>query len=123
MNGSSILLDTNIILYYLSGDKALTTLLEENKLYVSIITEIELLGFHKISEQELQSLKAFLNFCTVVNISDQVKAETINIRRNEKLKLPDALIIATSRVMEIPFLTADQDFTQIKDERIIYYER
>ena len=45
MSGTKLLLDTNIILYYLSGDEKLGPLLEDSNLYISIITEIELMGY------------------------------------------------------------------------------
>ena len=44
MNGTKIVLDTNIILYLLDGNKELAVILNEMEIFVSIITEIELLG-------------------------------------------------------------------------------
>ena len=41
MNGNNILLDSNIVLYLLNGEKTLIPLLEEKQLYVSFITQIE----------------------------------------------------------------------------------
>lgn len=56
MNGNSLLIDTNIILYFLEGDDTLIPLLQENDRVVSIITEVELLGYNGLSEDELYKL-------------------------------------------------------------------
>ena len=45
MNGNSIVLDTNIILYLLNGDEQLSSILNGMELFVSVITEIELSSY------------------------------------------------------------------------------
>jgi len=44
MNGNNILLDTNIVLYLLNGEETLIPLLAEKNLFLSFITQLELLG-------------------------------------------------------------------------------
>ena len=46
MSGKEILADTNIIIYLLQGDNTLEDILQGKQLYVSFITELELLGLH-----------------------------------------------------------------------------
>lgn len=60
MNGSNILVDTNIILYLLGGDKTIIPLLQNKKIFISFITELELLLFKKLSENEEKIIKSFL---------------------------------------------------------------
>jgi len=122
MSGNSLLLDTNIILYYLNGDKTLIPLVEENYLYVSVINEIELLGYSDFQKKELEAVKTFLTYCTSENITNDVKEKAINLRRNGGLKLPDAIILATALSKKIPFVTADKAFKKIKEGQIIYYD-
>jgi predicted nucleic acid-binding protein len=122
MSGSKLLLDTNIILYYLSGDDTLTPLLEEKNLFISIITEIELLSYSEFKEEELSNIKAFLGYCISKDISDDVKREAINLRRSYKLKLP-AIIMATAISMNIPLITADKMFKKVKTGHLIFYEK
>ena len=52
MNGNSVLLDTNIVLYLLGGDKVLAELLNQKKLYLSFISQLELLGFRGITQKQ-----------------------------------------------------------------------
>ncbi len=61
MNGNSILLDTNIILYLLGGDKTLIPLLQNKQLFVSFITQLELLSFKGVKKSEILEIKNFLS--------------------------------------------------------------
>ena len=45
MNGNSIFIDTNIILYLLNGDDTIAELLRSKDIYVSVISELELLSY------------------------------------------------------------------------------
>lgn len=56
MNGSSIFLDTNIVLYLLAGDETIAELLHEKTLFISFVTELELLAYKDISAAELNIL-------------------------------------------------------------------
>jgi predicted nucleic acid-binding protein len=123
MSGNRLLLDTNIILYYLSGDEKLIPLLEDSNLFISIITEIELMGYSGFTKPDLENVQKFINYCSVIGVTESVKNKAIKLRRSKKLKLPDAIILATSIVHDIPFMTADKDFSQVKSGKIILYEK
>ena len=51
MNGSNIVVDTNILIYLLEGKRNVEQYLKNNYLFISVITEMELLGWYKITEQ------------------------------------------------------------------------
>jgi len=123
MSGNSLLVDTNIILYFLNGDDTLIPLLEENDLIISIITEVELLGYNGLSDRERTNTQDFLNLCTMLNITTDIKERAIPIRRTSRVKLPDALIMATALSLDVPLLTADNDFRGINDDNLILYEK
>jgi len=63
MSGNSLLLDTNIILYFLNGDDTLLPILENRNLIISVISELEILGWSGFTDEELKSTKEFLNRC------------------------------------------------------------
>ena len=73
MNGNSLLLDTNIVLYLLDGDQTLVSLLQEKQLYLSFISELELLSYKGISEQEAGTIKRFVKECIVVDMASDIK--------------------------------------------------
>jgi predicted nucleic acid-binding protein len=108
MSGNSIVLDTNIILYLLNGDDYLADFLNHKELYVSIISEIELLGYTQITEQEKVIIKEFLTECIIINIS-------------EKIKTPDALVTSTALFLNLPLISADKGFSKIENLNFLHY--
>ena len=122
MNGSNVLLDTNIVLYLLNGDRTLSELLYLKKLYLSFISQLELLGFRSITSKQQIEIKKFIQECIVIDINADIKNEVILIRKTSNLKLPDSIILATARYLSIPLITSDIDFKQIGTEEIIIYE-
>ena len=123
MTGNSLLLDTNTVLYLLAGDETLAEFLNDKKLYISIISELELLGYNKLTTKDIKALKIFIEELQVENISEEIKNITIDIRRRTKLKLPDCIIAATAIALEIPLLSADTGLKNIADLDLIIYEK
>ena len=121
MNGSKILLDTNIILYLLGGDKTITEFLNEKEGFVSIITEMELIGYPEITAKELSSINSFLNDCFIININEEIKSVYTGLRRKYKIKLGDAIVAATAICFDLPLITADKDFNRITELNITLY--
>jgi hypothetical protein len=123
MIGNSILLDTNIVLYLLNGDKTLIPLLENKQLIVSFITELELLCYKGMSEKDQLLIKEFLSECIIIDINHLIKENTIALRRSYSLKLPDCIIIATSLYLNIPIISADEEFSKAKNADLILYQK
>lgn len=44
MSGNNFLLDTNIVLYLLSGNTTVAEIIDGTQLYISFVTQLELLG-------------------------------------------------------------------------------
>lgn len=121
MNGSSIFVDTNILLYFLKGDPDVIEMISDKNLVISFITELELLSFPKRSLDSEDTIKQLLNNCTIVDINSEIKELTIELRKKSKLKLPDSIIAASAFYSDLPLLTADKQFGTIKDLNIIIY--
>ncbi|MCG3167942.1 MAG: hypothetical protein POELPBGB_03742 [Bacteroidia bacterium] len=122
MSGNAILLDTNIILAILGGNKTLDEFIAGNIIYISFITELELFGFKSLSLQEEKVINSFVGDCRVIDINTAIKQHTIKIRKANKLKLPDSIVAATALYLETPLLTADADFKAIKNLELIFYK-
>jgi predicted nucleic acid-binding protein len=123
MNGNNILLDTNIVLYLLSGEETLIPLLEEKNLYLSFITQLELLSARYLKPNDISKIKQFISECTIIDITQEIKDITINLRQHYSLKLPDCIIAATSLWLKMPLITADTDFKKVDTIDLIYFER
>ncbi len=109
MNGNKCVADTNAFIYLLDKHPALEPLLTFEWLF-SFITEIELLGKPGIGNAEIKNIKAMLNTCTKVTHADAINEIAITIKRQYRIKLPDALIAATAIKMNVPLLSFDKGF-------------
>jgi hypothetical protein len=110
------LLDTNAIIYLISGRLVLP--LPDGQYSVSIVTEIELLSFPGLSAEEEQKIRDLLFLLNRVQLTDAVRDETIRLRRKNRLKLPDAIIAASAMIVDAVLLTNDHAFSSI-DELVI----
>jgi predicted nucleic acid-binding protein len=122
MNGSSIALDTNTVLYLLNGHPALAELIFQKRIYLSFICELELLSYQGLSIKEKHQVEKFIGECSVIDINREIKEGVISIRKKYKLKLPDSIILATANYFEIPFLTFDKEFKKVQDKNVIILE-
>jgi len=122
MSGTNLLVDTNILLYLLNGDKIVTELLNSKKIFVSFITEIELLSFKKLPSQEIKIIRQLLSDCTLIDMNEEIKLKTIELKLNYNLKIPDAIIGATSYYLKIPLVTADKQFKRVENIDLIFYD-
>jgi predicted nucleic acid-binding protein len=123
MSGNNLFLDTNIILYLFSGDRTIANLIDEKQIYISFITELELLGYKEIQDNELGKINTFLSECKIININSTIKNNTIFIKRKYSLMLPDCIIAGTSMFLGFPLITADRDFKNINEINLILYEK
>lgn len=122
MNGTKLFIDTNIVVYLLNGDDTLSSFLQGRTVYVSFITQLELLGYNGLTVQEERDIEEFLSHCIIVDINPGIKREVIRIRKNYKVKLPDSIIMASTLYLDLPVLTADGDFNRVEDLEVIHYE-
>lgn len=121
MSGTKILIDTNIAINLFKGDERLANLLHGREAYVSFVAELELLGYHGISTEEEAWVEMFLEQCCIIDINPGVKEITTYIRRRYNLKLPDAIIAATSIFLGVPLLSTDDHFERVKELIFIFY--
>jgi len=123
MNGNKVFVDTNIILYLLGGDVTIAELLNGKQIYISFITQLELLAFPKNSKKNLKIIRDFIDQCIILDINDEIKDKVIDLQSRFRFKLPDAIIIATAIYLDLPLITADQEFKKAEDLSLIFYEK
>lgn len=117
--GTRFLLDTNTVIYYTKNNlpdnaaKFLDTQISKGVL-LSVISEIELLGWQFPSVETETIMETFINDCIIVKLSRNVVLKTIEIRKTRKIKLPDAIIAATAIVYDLTLISRnDSDFKKI----------
>lgn len=123
--GERYLLDTNILIYLqkgISDPQAITFLSQAIAANpkISIITEIEVLGFKFGSVADLQKMEDLIADTVVLPLDRAVALKTIFIRRTHKIKLPDAIIAATALVHGLALITRNtSDFSSIDNLSVI----
>ncbi len=119
------LLDTNILIYYWKGDipKGEMKRVEEilkHSFIISIITKIELLGWRKHTREGYEIARDFLDRAEILPIDDDLAEFTIELKRNNNIKLADALIAATALSNELVLVTRNEDDFSILANLEIY---
>lgn len=114
MNGIKYVADTNCFIYLLEENPLLLPFAEEVWAF-SYITEIELLSKHDLTIQQDAIIRGMLSTCYKVNQNQAISDLTIDLKRKYYIKIPDAIIAATSISLNIPLITADKGFMNIKE--------
>lgn len=118
MSSFSFVADTNFLINVHEGLEKTEPFLDGTAI-VSVISEIELLGWHLLKEEDKSSLKSLLEDCVIIELNSEIKNIAISIRQRFKIKTPDAIIAATSKFLQIPLVTSDQGFKSIDDIELI----
>jgi tRNA(fMet)-specific endonuclease VapC len=125
MSGNRILLDTNAITALLQGN---TVVVEKLKLAewvgISVINELEFLANPELDENDKILFK---NFIARVEIIDLTYSEMellemiVEIRKNAKIKLPDAIIAGTAIYYKAKLLSSDSGFRKVGKLKLIEF--
>jgi len=107
----NVLFDTNILIDYLSGvPQARNELARYSNRAISIVTWMEVMA--GTTEADEEQIRAFLLTFIILPISSEVAEQAIRLRRQRKIKLPDAIIQATALVEDRLLITRNtRDFS------------
>ena len=124
MEQPEYLINTNAIIDYLgrklpsSGMNFMDGIID-SKPNVSIITKIEILSFNA-PEEHYQVLINFINDANIIELTDATVDTCIGLRKNYRIRLPDAIIAATSLANDLILITRNiSDFKKISGLDII----
>lgn len=117
--GTKYLVDTNIVSKTLQGllpDAGLTfmeSVLTET-VYMSVINRIELLGWIPSDPNFAADIASFVVNSIEFGLTEEIILQTILLRKNVRIKLPDAIIAATALVHKLTLLSDnDSDFLRV----------
>lgn len=127
MGRKDYLIDTNVAIYYFGlalskeSEKYIDQILI-GKYYISVINRIELLGFKGINKNESEAISSFIAHSTIFDLDEDVIIETIKIRKNYAIKLPDAIIAASCLVNNCSLISNNiKDFDKIAGLNLIKF--
>ena len=116
-----LLLDTNVIIDFLKQNNDaidLTSLFLQHECFISVIVKLELLKYPEITQREEHTINEFLQLVPIMQLNEEIENETIALSRSSELKLPDAIIGATSIVYDAEVVTKDQRFLKCRYEKL-----
>jgi len=119
------LLDSNVVINYLNASLSKAAMQFMDKVVdtqsnISVITQMETLGFNFKSDIEKEVMEIFIRESIVYAINEEIVSKTIAIRKSKKIKLPDAIIAATSLVNDLTLITRNvTDFADIENIKMI----
>lgn len=105
------LIDTNIFILLFNGQ--LADPVPEGVLGYSVITEIELLSFPNLSKEDEVLIRDRLSALHRVTLDADITQKTISLRRQHRLKTPDAIIAASALAKDAVLVTNDKDVSKV----------
>ena len=92
-NTENYLLDSNTVIDYLEGKMPVRTLdkmdkIIDQKAKISVITQMEILGWFGATSVQLDLLNEFVEDAIVFDLTSEMINRTIKIRQEYKIKLP-----------------------------------
>ncbi len=110
------LVDSNIIIYHLNGNRKATNFLRQNieNSYISRLTFIEVLSFD-LDEDTKNKIIKFLNLFEIIDTSEDIAIQAIKNRAKKKIKIADNIIASTSQIYGLTLVTRNvKDFRSIE---------
>jgi len=100
------LFDSNIIIEAgQAGGEVLRQLVAEEDPTTSAICYIEVLGYHRLTEKDRESLEEFFSAIRVLPLSHEVIEQAVKLRQIRKMSLGDSLVAGTALVHRLPLVT------------------
>jgi predicted nucleic acid-binding protein len=88
----------------------------DNEAKISVISKIELLSLPNASREIVE----FTNVAVVILLEENVIEKTIELRKKYRIKLPDAVIAATTLIYHLTLITHNiRDFKSISRLKLV----
>jgi hypothetical protein len=89
------------------GDKIYDVISLYKNVYLSVINQMEVLGYpFENNKEKLLTEKLVASF-EIIHTDKEIAETVIGYRSRKKIKLPDAIILATAKKMKSDLLTAN----------------
>jgi predicted nucleic acid-binding protein len=118
-NKQTILLDTNALINFLSGELLETDIVDGRRITISEITEMEGQCNSALNSPERILLKEFLGECIIIRLNEEIKDLAIKIRLSTRMKLMDSIIAASAQWSKLVLVTGDEKFDSVKSIDLI----
>ncbi|MDO4449740.1 MAG: PIN domain-containing protein [Moraxella sp.] len=112
MSGIKYLLDTCFIIELYNGHQGVIQTIKSNNIDLALcainpINRMEVLGFGDLTEHNAKNLEKLLDNLTNLPIDRTIENTVIELRKRHKIKLPDAIVLATALTHNLELLSLD----------------
>ncbi len=125
MNGIRLVLDTNANISLIRGNKSLLDFTNKADFVgISIISFIEFLSFSNLSENDRHLFEEISKEAEILNINKEdhiLINHIIQIWKDYRLKLPDAILVATAISNKSDLITNDKSFQKLQGLTVINF--
>jgi len=123
MSGNNkVILDSNIVIYLSQKKLSINEVFEANKeYYISLVTYMEILSYNFPLKEEEEFIQKLLSLFKIIDINKIIAKEVISLKKKRKIKLPDAIIVATALVERAILYTNDKQLHSIENLNIRYF--
>jgi hypothetical protein len=117
--GQKYLIDTNIIIYEFQDAfppecAEIVDEIFDSSFNISIISEIEFMGWRGFSEQMRKKAENFLDFANIYPLNSEIKDVSIKLKQKNNIKLGDSIVAATAICNHYTLVTRNsKDFEKI----------
>jgi predicted nucleic acid-binding protein len=115
------LIDSNLIIYFAKpGFAWLNSDIQTLDAHFSILTKVEVLGYHLLHEREKTFFETYFNSIISLSPTDLIIERAIHLKQSRKMSLGDSVIAATALVHDLDLYTHNvSDFAGIEGLRVV----
>jgi len=112
---SGKLLDSNVLIYLSKKELDFKKVASpDDQIFISVITYMEVLGYTFENNSEKQIIENLCKHLPIIELDSEIVETVITIRQQHKIKLPDAIILASAITRNAELVTANiSDFEHI----------
>lgn len=114
------LLDTNTVIYYMDGTlppngfSFVLNALQNQEVALSVISEIEVLGFQFSDATQESKAERFVRSLIIFPLTDVIVQKTIELRKLRRIKVADAIIAASAILQDLVLVSRNEkDFKNL----------
>lgn len=106
-----MILDSNILIYSIveQHEKLLAPYVKEPANAISLITRLEVLGFHRLTVEDKEQFEKVFSRLHVIDMSEALVEKAIGLRQQKSLSVGDAIIAATALEYGLTLVTRNTD--------------
>lgn len=122
---TELVLDTNALISLLQNEPGVRAVVGRAKsVSISIISAMEFLALPSLSAADEALFREALlnvNVVPIQDLSGELVAHAVEIRKQRWLKLPDAIIAATAMSQRAAVVTRDQQFSRVEGLHVVSF--